>query len=249
MNGLRELEVGEAVRLPVLPGERVALERAVAGDMKRIARGLDHIGRGDVAAAQAARDSVRGDFARHSGQYAALGEELALAARRERLERERSLVLRAQELAAGADTLSRAREYEQYVATLSDARDALREAELLSDGEQYTVPAESVERLIEEARRVRVEDGGIVVARREAGESYTEAALDAVEWLLERQLERSGAQFPDVGEKTPDQIAWARFMVAASELAEARDIELAAVLASSEGGEIVLPHPADYFTR
>ncbi|MBD3368509.1 MAG: hypothetical protein GF405_10120 [Candidatus Eisenbacteria bacterium] len=249
LNGLRELEVGEEVLIPLLDEERQALAAAAIEDLQRIDRGFAELESGDIDGAEAVLASVRGSFARGTGEYALLVQELEDERARLRRERESGLVARAHELAARADTLSRATAYDDYVSVLDEARRALEEAEGLTDGEQYSAALRSVDALVAAAERVRVEGDGTVVVLREPGEPFTDAALEAVEWLLERELHRGDAEFPEVDRKTPDQIAWARFLYAASELAEERGIELAAVLTSSDGGEIVLPHPSSYFDR
>ncbi len=247
LNGLRELEVGEAVRLPLPEDERAALAARNIEEMDLLAQGLEDVRTGDLDAARQVLGSVSGEFARGTERYARLDEEIARAEKALRVERERELVVRAHELAARADTLSRATSYDEYTEALGGAREALEEAEALSEGEQYGQAIASLNTLVREAGQVRVADDGTVVVAREPGEPFTNAALGAVEWLLERELERGDAQFPHVEEKTPDQIAWASFLMAVSELAEERGTDLAAVIASDDGGEIVLPHPADYF--
>jgi hypothetical protein len=249
LNGVRELEVGEPVRIPLPVEETAAMAAANRDDMERLAHGQGGIAEGDLARARAALESVDGAYATASVEYARLTEAVERVERERRVEEERDLVTRAHELAGRADTLRRATDYGEYVNALAGARDALARAESLTEGEQYGQAMAAIDRLVSEAQRISVRADGTVLVRRSPGEPFTDAALSAVEWLLERELERGDAQFPHVEDKTADQLAWARFLSAASALAEERGIELSAVIASVDGGEFVLPHPGEYFAH
>jgi len=178
-----------------------------------------------------------------SERLLAFDEGLARAVEAERARelaaQEEALVTEAYDLFAAAGEL---------VESLDRTRALLAEAEGLTEGEQYAQAALLVDAMIVEARRVRVREDGTVVAEKPAGVEYTEAARSAVEWLLGRALATSGKAFPHHDQKTADEIAWARYLVDASEMARRSGDDFAVLLLSSdEDLELRLPNPDAYF--
>jgi hypothetical protein len=252
LNGVRELEVGERVRVPVPDVALAALADANRRDLEQVADASTALAAGDIDGASRLRDAIEGAFAETTAACRDLDSALAsaLAERRARveLEREHSLVEDARGALARVPELPRSTRHRERLDILLGAQAALAEAEDLREGAQYPDAAELVSQLLGEERKCRItRDGGLVVGK-PRGTRYTEAAHSAVEWMLERKLNWSGSQFPHSDEKTADEIAWAVYLAAAAEAAEKRGVDFAALLeAVNEERELRLPDPVAYF--
>jgi len=252
LNGVRELEVGELVAVPLAGAELEGLAESYRADLDRLERAAGALAAGDVAEAEAMRVAIEGEFVLGSERLLSFDDDLARAVEAERARelaaREEALVTEAYDLFAAAGELPRATRYGELVESLDRTRALLAEAEGLTEGEQYAQAALLVDAMIVEARRVRVREDGTVVAEKPAGVEYTEAARSAVEWLLGRALATSGKAFPHHDQKTADEIAWARYLVDASEMARRSGDDFAVLLLSSdEDLELRLPNPDAYF--
>ncbi len=103
-------------------------------------------------------------------------------------------------------------------------------------------------RLLTEETRFSVAGDGAVVAAKPPGLSYTDAARQVVEWMLERELRWSGMSYPYSGEKSQDERAWAAYLAEAARTAAGSGLDFTALLdAVDEETEIRLPDPAAYF--
>jgi len=229
LNGVRELEVGEWVLLPI-PREEVEGLRHLA-----LEAALEHqFALADSTAMEAVR---RGE-----------PEELLGTLSDRKREWEDKLVTEAQATVERTLGLSRVSEHGELVDALREAHRALDEAEGLSTGIQYEQFLVAVEAMIAEAERFRFREDGAVRITKPAGETYTEAAREAVEWLLERSLGTTGASYPHSADKTGDQLAWAAFLKSACDLAESEGIHFTALLENVDAdSEILLPNPELYF--
>ena len=79
LNGVRELEVGEQVKLPISPHEREALALANGHDLERLAAAADALDGGDLDLAVERRAVVTGDFALATDECLGLDEEIRSA--------------------------------------------------------------------------------------------------------------------------------------------------------------------------
>jgi hypothetical protein len=243
LNGVRELEVGERVMIPLPESELAGMAKSNAEDLARIEEGARALARGDLEGAVLLCDQVRGDFARGTERLRTFEEALVAA-------REDALKERASAAVSQAATLSRSSDHREILRLLGEAREALIEAGELAAGTRHVGEIERIEDLLTDARRFRVGDDGSVVAMKHAGTPYTEAARETVEWFLRRELVSSGMAFPYHDEKTRDEIGWARFLGGASDMARADGLDFASLLESvGEEIEIRLPSPARYFTE
>jgi hypothetical protein len=243
LNGVRELEVGERVMVPLPDGERALIAAANARDLSRIERGTRALVEGDLDAGVQLHEEVRGEFARATDAFRAFEEALAGA-------REDALVDKASSAVEEALALSRSSEHGAIVGLLADARRALVEARGLSGGTRHGEEVERVDELLADAERFRVESDGSVFTTKPAGVAYTETARATVEWFLGRRLASSGREFPYYDEKTGDEIGWARYLGCASEMARLDGVDFATVLESvGEEIEIRLPSPGRYFSE
>ncbi len=229
LNGVGELEVGERVLLPI-PEKEVEELRHLA-----LEAAMEHqFTLADSAAMEAVR---RGNSEQLLG---------TLSDRRDEWEDE--LVTEAQAAVERTLGLSRVSEHGELVDVLREAHRALDEAERLSTGVQYEQSLVVVEAMIAEAERFRFREDGAIRITKPAGETYTEAARAAVEWLLERSLETTGASYPHSADKTGDQLAWAVFLKGAYDLAESEGINFTALLENVDtDSEMLLPNPELYF--
>jgi hypothetical protein len=229
LNGVRELEVGERVLLPIPVGE-ASWFRDLALEAAR--------GHRFALADSAAIEAVR------RGEPRVL---LGTVSDRKR-EWEDELVIEAHTIVERALGLSRVSEHGEFIDALREAHRALDEAEGLSMGTQHEQLLVVVEAMIAEAERFRFREDGAVRVMRPAGESYTEAAREAIEWLLERSLDASGASYPHSADKTDDQLAWAMFMKDAYDLARSEGVDFTALLENVvTDSEMLLPNPELYF--
>ncbi len=229
LNGVRELEVGEWVLLPI-PDEEVEGLRLLAF---RAAK--EHqFALADSTAIEAVR---RGE-----------SEELLGTLSDKRREWEEELVTEAQATIERTLGLSRVSEHGELVDALREAHRALIEAEGLSTGAQHEQLLTTIEAMLAKAERFRFREDGTVRVMRPAGAIYTEAAREAVEWLLERSLDTSGACYPRSEDKTADQLAWAMFLNGAYDLARGEGIDFTALLENVDAdSEMLLPNPELYF--
>ena len=242
LNGMRELEVGEAACLPLPDGEMEAFAAANRADLERLERGRRALARGDLEEAERMRDAVRGVFVSGSDGFAEFAASVDLVRQQELLGHARSLV---EDVAA----LSRIRHYDEIVAGLEDAERTLLAAKAMRGGSQCDPPLASVRTMLAELGRYDVGKGGTVRTVKPAGKSYVETAREAVEWLLERELAWSGKQHPHSSEKTPDERGWASYLGAASEMATSRGVDFAGLLTAIDDELVVeLPSPAGHFS-
>ncbi len=243
LNGVRELDVGERVMVPLPEDERVAIATANAEDLCRIERGASALRGGGLEAAVALHAAVRGEFARANDAFRAY-EAALLGAREEALAAEALLAL------GKARGLSRSSQHGEIIRLLEEARVALTEARALAGGTRHAEDRGRTEGLLAEAGSFRVEDDGSVVTTKPVGRPYTETALATVEWFLRRGLASSGREFPYVEEKTDDEIGWAHYLGDASEMARLDGLDFATLLESvGEEIEIRLPSPGRYFAE
>lgn len=241
LNGLRELDVGERIKVPLPASEREAIASANAEDLSRIARGTAAVGRGDIEAAAALREAVSGAFALSTPEFEALDAALT-SARRE------TLVQTARRTLRDALALKRTSGHAELIGLLSSARDALVEAERLAGDSRFAAEFGAIEPLLDEAAKYRVLGDGSVVAPKPSGVTYTDAVRAAVEWFLDRKLLASGREFPHQDQKTADEIGWARYLYEASDMARREGVDFAALLeADAAEIEVRLPNPGDYF--
>ncbi len=239
VNGLRELEVGETVRLPLSRPELDAISRANAEDMERVRLAEAALDGGDVERARSLRDAIRGDFALGSDGLRALDARIREA-------RSAQLLATAREILEAAPDISRPSRHHELVVSLRRARGLLEEVRGLSgglpDGE-----LERVEGLLAEAERYRLDPEGNIVATKPAGMAYTEFARATVEWFIARKLAGSGAEYPYSDRKTADEVAWADYMQGASSLADSEGVDFAGLLTDPDERAVRLPNPGSYF--
>jgi hypothetical protein len=240
LNGLRELEVGERVGFPLSSADVAAIESENRADLDSIAAATVALDAGDLAGAERLLGGVAGVFARGTEVYRQADEAVALA-------RELRMVEGARAAIDQASGLSRATNHDERLTLFTNALEAILEAENMRSGTQYADARDLAERMSNEERRYEVREDGSVVAVKPSGESYTAVARDAVEWLLQRELEASGSTYPNSHLKSEDDRAWARYLMLARERAESEGTDFAGLLASE--GEVVLhlPEPASVF--
>jgi hypothetical protein len=252
LNGVRELEVGERVRVPVAPCELAALVDANRRDLGRLAGASAALACGDLDDALLLRRAFEGTFAETTAAGRVLDADLehALADRAARvaLEREHALVDDVRAALARIPELPRVSKHQERLDMLEGARSALDEAESLRDGEQYADASALVARLLSEENRFQVAGDGSLLVGKPSGVGYTDATRQAVEWLLERELERSGSSYPYSDRKTRDEVAWAGYLAAAAVAEESKGADFARMLdAVDQEMEVRLPDPAPYF--
>jgi hypothetical protein len=254
INGVRELDVGERVRVPVPAVELAALADANRRDLERVADASTALAAGDLEEASRLRDALEGAFAETTAACRGLDSALASALEertaRMELEREQALVEDARTALARVPELPRATRHRERLHVLIGAQAALSEAEAVREGAQYPDAAELVSRLLGEERKFRVARDGSLLVGKPSGVRYTEAVHRAVEWMLERELSWSGSRFPHSNRKTRDEIAWASYLAAAAKAAERRGVDFGALLdAGDEERELMLPDPVAYFAN
>jgi len=252
LNGVRELSVGERIRVPVPDEELAAVETANARDLELVAGASAALASGNVDDAVDLRAALATAFAETTVSCreldSALAQEVAERDARVALAREHALMGEVREILADVRLIPRAGRHAERVSALRSAANSVREAESLREGVQYGDTAELVDRLLSEESRFAVRDDGTIVGAKAPGTSYTEAARQAVEWLLERELRWSGSVYPHSANKTADERAWARYLLAAASDAGERGDDFAALLeAVAEEREIKLPDPMSYF--
>jgi hypothetical protein len=240
LNGLRELEVGELVAVPLSDTDVAAIEAGNRADLAGIAEARETLESGDVEGAERLLASVEGAFARSTEAYRQASEALSLA-------RELSLVDRARADIDEAQRLPRATGHTERLALLSDAAEAISQAEDMRGGVQYADALELAQRLSVEERRYDVRSDGTVLAVKPDGKSYVSVARDAVEWLLQRELVDSGSSFPDSHLKSDDERAWVRYLMLARESAESEGSDFAALLTEQREILLHLPEPTAVF--
>jgi len=252
MNGVRELEVGERARVPLVPAELAALADVNRRDLERVASAAEALSSGDVDSAERLRGEVEGAFAGTTAVCRALDGALSAAASERtaalELQRERALVEDAHEALASVPEMPRVSRHAERLDALRGARAALAEAEALRPGTQYLDSAMLAEGLLSEETRFAIRDDGTVVVRKSPGLSYTDAARQAVEWVLERELRSSGRRFPHSSDKSPDERAWALYLAEAARAAEVDGADFTALLeAVDDEVELRLPDPVSCF--
>ena len=254
LNGVRELEVGERVRVPLAIVERTALADANRRDHERIVAAFSALAAGDIDEAARLRGEFEEGFARATAECLRLDDTLATATAertaRLELDRECALVEDVRDALARVPEMPRATRHSDRVDVLNGARAALSEAEALRGGVQYPDAAKLVARLLSEETRFAIEANGTVKAEKSTGVSYTQAARQAVEWVLERELRSSGRSFPHSNEKSADERAWARYLADAARAASEGGVSFTELLeAVDEVVELRLPDPVIYFAN
>ncbi len=247
-NGVRELEVGDEILVPLLDSEMVAIAEANRRDMKALSEALAVACSGDPIAAGEILEGVVGRFAMASAEREEVLLAIGTAEDELKAAREQAFVVRASELVESSGALSRIASYDVLVGSLREAQRCLDEAENLREEVRYAQPRAAVAQMLAEIERHRVVPDGSVRTLKPAGVAYTDAAAEAVEWLLGRELVWSGASFPMSEAKTADERAWARFLIDAARLARASGVDIERLVADRESErEIALPNPEDYF--
>lgn len=253
LNGLRELEVGERVCVPLSIVERTALADANRRDHKRIVSAFSALAAGDVDGAAGLRGEFEERFAETAAECLRLDDALAAATAertaRLELDRERALVEDVRDALARVPEIPRATRHCDRLDLLNGARAALSEAEALRGGVQYPDASELLVRLLSEETRFTIGVDGTVKAEKSTGVSYTQAARQAVEWVLERELRSSGRSFPYSNEKSADEKAWARYLADAARAASEEGVSFTELLeAVDDAIELRLPDPMIHFT-
>ncbi len=254
LNGVRELEVGERVRVPLSVAELSELADANRRDHERIVAASSALAAGDINGAARLWGELEGRFADGTAGFRLLDDALAaaIAERTARLEldREHALVEDARDALVQVPRMPRATRHSERLDMLNGALVALSEAEALRGGIQYSDAAELVARLLSEEMRFTIGRDGTVLAAKSTGVSYTQAARRAVEWVLERELRASGRSFPHSSEKSADEKAWARYLADAARATNESGADFTALLeAVDENVELLLPDPVAYFAN
>jgi hypothetical protein len=239
LNGLRELEVGDSVSLPLSEAERAAISLANAADLEAVRLANAALDSGRVDEAQSRRDAIAGDFVLRSDAVAALDVRI-------RQSRVGLMLTSASGLADSARLASRTRQHGQLVSRLRRAREVLEEVRALT-GDVPESELERVEAMLSDAERFKLMGDGSISATKPEGVAYTDFARGVVEWFLDRGLVRSGEEYPNHALKTPDEIAWARYLKDASDLAAADGVDFAAVLVDEGRRDVRVPNPGAYF--
>lgn len=109
LNGVRELEIGEFVKVPLTPEERTGIEAVNNDELAKLAAAAAALNAGDLTVARKTHDEIRGAFVTATFEYVDLGEELAAAERAElaRSLRNESLEAAKEGRFARADSLAR----------------------------------------------------------------------------------------------------------------------------------------------
>jgi hypothetical protein len=238
-NGLRELEVGEVVRVPLSVREMTAMSGANAEDLERIRLANAALDSGRVDMAAEMRGALRTDFVLNSDAVASLDDRIRLARARELVDSARSAI----EL---ADGIERTSEHGELLASLRTARQELQAASRIT-GRDAADEIAAVDALLAQAERYTVADDGTILATKPAGVPYTEFVRETVEWFIGRPLEHSGAEFPDSYLKTPDEFDWSEYMLGASAMAGRNGVDFAALLVDTGERPVALPNPGGYF--
>ncbi len=247
-NGVRELEVGDEILIPLLDSEMEAIAEENRRDMASLGDALAAAHGGDPDGARSILEGVVGRFALASGEYNDVIVAVDAAEEERRAGLEQDLIVRANDLVESSRSLSRVVSHGELVASLREARRCLNEAEGLSEGERYAQPRAVVAQMLREVERYSVAPDGSVSTLKPAGVAYTDAAAEAVEWLLGRELVWSGASFPMSGAKTADERAWARYLIEAARLARASGVDVERLISDRDAEtEIALPNPEEYF--
>ena len=238
---MRELEVGEVVLLPIPDEEAAAISSANAVELQLMAEASAALDAGNVDAAAKLRERVSGAFALGLDALGALDERLRDARAGRMVESARALI-------AEADSLPRPTRHGELVGALREARRLLT----VAGGTPGVVAGTDLERadaLLAQAQRYSVGEDGVIAATKPAGVAYTDFARSTVEWFLKRELRRSGKEYPYHDQKTADEIAWAAYLIRASELAEREGVDFAGLLTSDVAeAHVRLPNPGEYFT-
>jgi hypothetical protein len=239
LNGVRELDVGEPVLLPLSPDEQEAISRRNADDLASIRLAAAALDSGRVDRAELLRGRVTGGFAGATEEARSVDARLRQA-------RSMELLAEARAILSAAPGIPRASAHDELVGSLTRARELLEKVEDLSGGGPSDELAR-VDDLLAEAELYRVNSDGTIEATKPAGVAYVDFARATVEWFIARRLEESGAEYPNRGMKSPDDIAWARYMVDASSLARGGGFER--LLTDSGERVVTLPNPGPYFDR
>ena len=252
LNGVRELEVGERVLVPLAPAELTALADMNRRDLERVASASGALSSGDIDGAARLRGEIEGTFAATTAACVALDGALEIAVAEQtatlELEREHALAEDANEALASVPEMPRVSRHAERLEALKRAQTALAEAEGIRPGAQHSDSATLAAALLSEETRFAIRDDGSVVVRKSPGVSYTDAVRQAVEWVLERELLASGRSFPHSGEKSSDELAWAAYLTAAARAAEVDGADFTALLEAVEDEvEFRLPDPAVCF--
>lgn len=239
LNGVRELEVGEVLMVPLSDSEIRSISLQNSEDVGRMRLAAAALDSGRVARAQRLRDEITGRFALES-------EALELLDRRIRQSRVRQLLASARTIVDEAPSISRPSGHSELVRSLRRARDMLEEAGALA-GHVPEPDIELVDALLAEAERFSLKEDGTIAATKPPGVAYTQFAKATVEWFLRRELARSGVEYPYHERKTADEIAWAEYMLEASALAGGGGADFAELLVDEAARPVRLPNPGSYF--
>ncbi|MBD3349032.1 MAG: hypothetical protein GF400_07535 [Candidatus Eisenbacteria bacterium] len=239
LNGVRELEVGEIVFVPLSDDELRAITVRNAADLERIRLASAALAGGDLEEAEELRASLETDFALNSEAADSLDRRISKM-------KSETLLASARLAATEALAASRISEHGGILESLRLARQKLEMARRLG----ADVPAalvKSIESFLSAAERYTIRDDGTIAARKPSGVAYTEFARSTVEWFLDRTLEDSGAEFPRSSLKSADELGWAEYMKDASSLAERGGRDFAELLVDTGERVVVLPNPSGYF--
>jgi hypothetical protein len=250
LNGVRELDVGERVLVPVPQEELAAMTDANGRDLRLVASAWAALVEGDLDEASRLRGELATAFAETVVSCRSLDDSLSASmARRDAelaLEREGTLMEEARASITEAQKMPRITRHRERLAALVSARDDIVSAEDARDGAQCADALRLVERLLREEQMFVVSEDGSLVVAKSAGVAYTEAVRSAVEWLLQRELLWSGRSYPYSYDKTDDERAWARYLIAARALEG--DADLTRTLESVGEEMLTLPDPSAFFS-
>lgn len=239
LNGVRELDVGEIIAVPLLEREADAISGANALDLETIGLAQRALDSGDLDGAISLRNRVNGDFAGQTDTLRALDEDLTHA-------RASRLLDSAREILAGAEEMARPDRHGDLVRALREARGLLSEAEATAEVSVEPLMGRATA-MLSEAEKYRVGPDGVIAATKPAGVAYADFARETVEWFMRRELAGSGKEYPHQAEKTRDEIAWAAYLLEASALADRDGVDFARLLTAASEEPVRLPNPADYF--